>query len=217
MSKAPAPLKIEPPEWLPLANAYQQIRDRLGSRDLAERELHARLCDGQLGSAMRHISYKRRGVQQVISMIESGGQETHALLDPDYWQGVLFSVDGNEHLRIRHCDGSAPLPGRLYIFVRAADFERLYPTAPAAAAVRPADEPPLRRRGPVLKHDWHAINGEIARRCHDKSGRICVPKSESKLAAVILQWCVDTGRPQPADSEMRDAVKAICAALRQKI
>jgi hypothetical protein len=162
---------------------------------------------------MRHIGYKTpRGAQQVIS-IESGAEETHTLLDSEYWQRVWFSVDGNERMHLHYRDGPMST-GAGYIFVRTADFERLYPKSPAAeAAIK--DGPPLRRRGPVLKPDWHAIDGEIARRCHDKSGRVVVPKNELKFAGDMLQWCVDTDRPEPSESEMREAVKAICAALRK--
>jgi hypothetical protein len=42
-----------------------------------------------------------------------------------------------------------------------------------------------------------------------------VPKNESKLVEAILQWCVDTDRPQPAVSEVREAVRIICARLRK--
>jgi hypothetical protein len=95
----------------------------------------------------------------------------------------------------------------------AKDIELMCKPLPAPAQVDYSA--PVRRRGPVLKHDWHAIDGEIARRCHDNSGRIHVPKSESRLAGDILQWCEDMNRPQPSESEMREAVKAICAALRK--
>jgi hypothetical protein len=68
----------------------------------------------------------------------------------------------------------------------------------------------------TFKHDWTAIHGEIARRCHDDSGRIRVPKNVAKFAADMLQWCVNTGRREPVESEMRTAVKEIFEALRRE-
>ena len=85
------------------------------------------------------------------------------------------------------------------------------------AAAHPSDEtrPPERRRRGVLKHEWHAIDGEIARRSHRSQDRLLeIPKSERKLAADMLDWCQEKYEKEPAESEMRDAVKAICAALR---
>ena len=81
---------------------------------------------------------------------------------------------------------------------------------------KPADmRPPQRRRGPPTTHDWHSIDGEIARRCIDpKTGRVQVPKSESKLANEVLGWLAENEQGQPSVSEMREAVKRVCAALR---
>jgi hypothetical protein len=76
-------------------------------------------------------------------------------------------------------------------------------------------QPPPRRRGPPTKKVWLDICGEIARRCIDpKSGRLRVPENESALSRDVLQWLEDRDLGQPADSEMRDAVRRICAALR---
>jgi hypothetical protein len=74
---------------------------------------------------------------------------------------------------------------------------------------------PGRRRGPVTTHDWHYIDGEIARRCVDKTGRVLVPKSENRLATAMLNWLPTQGIDPPARSAMREAVKHICAALRK--
>jgi len=76
-------------------------------------------------------------------------------------------------------------------------------------------EPPPRRRGRLTTHDWHSIDGEIARRCiNPKSRRLEVPKSENKLAEDMLSWLSEQGIDPPAPSEMREAVKRICASLR---
>jgi hypothetical protein len=83
---------------------------------------------------------------------------------------------------------------------------------------RPVDSlaPSPRRRGPVVTHDWFSICGEIARRCVDeKTGRVKVPKRESGLAKDVLDWLAKSGKNCPAVSEMREAVKRVCARLRE--
>jgi hypothetical protein len=75
---------------------------------------------------------------------------------------------------------------------------------------KPKSESPPRRPGPVTTHDWIAISAEIAFRC-----RVKVPKSERKLADDVLQWCEDTYGKSPAESEMREAVKQVCARFRR--
>jgi hypothetical protein len=83
--------------------------------------------------------------------------------------------------------------------------------APQSNDVRP----PQRRRGPVLKHDWHTIAGEIACRCIDpETGRVAVPEKESALVFAMRKWCEEQGWVAPAPSEMSEAVRRVCAALR---
>jgi hypothetical protein len=65
------------------------------------------------------------------------------------------------------------------------------------------------------KYDWLAIAGEIARRCHDKSGHLSVPDKESDLLNDMLRWCSDHLGKEPSLTEMKEAVRRICAALRQ--
>jgi len=66
-----------------------------------------------------------------------------------------------------------------------------------------------------MTHDWFGICAEIARRCIDpRSSRVKVPKRENKLAEEVCKWCEEQGWEQPAVSEMREAVKRVCAALR---
>jgi hypothetical protein len=106
------------------------------------------------------------------------------------------------------------------VFICRADLDEYYPTAapPAMTAAPQSDDtrPPERRRGPILKHEWIAIAGEIAARCiNPKTQLLKIPKSERKLAADMLGWCQEKYGKEPAESEMRDAVKEICAALRR--
>jgi hypothetical protein len=106
-----------------------------------------------------------------------------------------------------------------YCFVRRVDRDKLSPIAatPTVTAALQSDDirPPGRHRGRPLKHEWFAIAGEIARRCIDPKSRVLkLPKSERRLAKDMLQWCQDKYNKEPAESGMREAVKAICAALR---
>lgn len=84
---------------------------------------------------------------------------------------------------------------------------------------RPSDPlaPSPRRPGPPPNTErWFAICAEIARRCIDeKTGRVAVPKSENKLADAMLDYLAEIGQGRPSTSEMRMAVKYICAALRK--
>ena len=135
-------------------------------------------------------------------------------------------ANGADHLAVHYTDYSLS-DGHATFFVRTADIEReerLYPPT-VAPPPAPSKEPnrPLRRRSTKYvwktrgsKYDQMAIGGEIARRCIDpKTGRVDIPKNRSKLARDMLQWCEDKFQCQPADSEMREAVKAICDALLQ--
>ena len=74
---------------------------------------------------------------------------------------------------------------------------------------------PRRPVGRPLKHDWQAIHAEIARRCIDpKTGRVAVPKKEYALVDEMRTWCKEQGWGAPAPSEMSEAVRRVCAALR---
>jgi hypothetical protein len=100
-----------------------------------------------------------------------------------------------------------------YFYVRRADFDQLYSTGKVERQ-GDAAQPPRRPPGP-RKYDWLAIAGEIARRCHDKSGHLSVPDKESDLVNDMLQWCSDNLGKEPSLTEMKEAVRHICAALRQ--
>jgi hypothetical protein len=223
-----SPSKIEPPEWLPFHHALQQRRDRVGSGRLAARDLLTWLSDGQLPSAIR--------------LINSKSQQTNALLLAKFWrQGALSGVnDDADFTRVHFRDPS--FDGDGYIFVRADVFGRLNasapppppdkePTSTSAPPSEPSQEPAsisaplpappseepnrtLRRRS--TKHPWNEICGEIARLCIDpKTRRVRVPRNEAKLAEEVLLFCQNTLKCDPPVSDMREAVAAVCAALRK--
>jgi hypothetical protein len=71
-----------------------------------------------------------------------------------------------------------------------------------------------RRRGPPVRDEWFTICGEIAFRCIDpKTGRIRVPKNQSKFAEDVLLWCQNEHGLYSALTTVREAVKRVCAAL----
>jgi hypothetical protein len=89
------------------------------------------------------------------------------------------------------------------------------PESPSSEIDRILEDLPRRPVGRLPKHDWQAIHAEIARRCIDpEAGRVKLPKSERRLAKAMLDWCRDKYNKEPAESEMREAVQTICAALR---
>jgi hypothetical protein len=127
----------------------------------------------------------------------------------------LNPLNCDEHVQALAGDGP-PVNG--YCFVPRVDVDK-HPIAatPTMTAPHQSDEirPTERRRGPILKHDWLAIAGEIARRCvNPETGRVVVPDKESALVDEVRTWCKERGRAAPVPSEMSKAVQIICAALR---
>jgi hypothetical protein len=98
---------------------------------------------------------------------------------------------------------------------RAEAAEARAEATPPSEIDRIMEAPPRPRGGRPLKYDWHDINAEIAYRCHDpKTGRVRISKSERQLAQDMLAWCQNTYNEEPAESVMREAVRAMCARLR---
>jgi len=122
---------------------------------------------------------------------------------------------------------AAPLGAWVYIdaadaafFVRRPEFEKIWPALAASAPARssPAgiEAPPPRRRGALWTHDWFSICGEIARRClNPANGRVVVPEKENALVNKMLYWLDDQNLARPAASEMAEAVRRVCAPLRE--
>jgi hypothetical protein len=188
--------------------AIARIKDSgVGSFELACRDLYEHVLAGRMKSGVRHVASER-------------SSETRGILRPEFWRGVEIVPWRSRNPapgQVRATNEGQPLAGgSWYFFVRRADLNKLYPLPTTPAASRPGiNQPPQRRRGPATTHDWHSICGEIARRCVDrKTGRVSVPENESALADAVLQWLSDQDLGQPADSEMPEAVKRICAALR---
>jgi hypothetical protein len=202
---------LPPQKWVPLIEAFARVKSVVGTDSLAAHDLT------EHGRKKRLIFAARR--------IMPDAAEARLILAPEFWQPneiwaeikppappeVDPRVEGNWY--------SLSL-GSWHYFVRRAELDKHYPplTPTPRASVEPDNDPlrpPPRRRGPTTTHDWHSIDGEIARRCIDpKSGRVKVPKNESALARDMLTWCQERGWEEPADSAMREAVRCVCAALR---
>jgi hypothetical protein len=183
-------------EWVPLTDAFLQVMSNVGRRDLARNLFKRDLLSGQLGS---------------MKILPDG---TMTLLNPSDWQQLTLQVP----LRPQEGVGVQPYVDG-YIYVRRVDLDKLYPipATPTMTAATQSDDsrPPERRRGPLTTHDWHSIDGEIARRCIDpKTSRVAVPKKESALVADMRTWCKEQGWAAPATSEMSEAVRRVCAPLR---
>jgi hypothetical protein len=191
---------------VPLKDAYTQVLACVASPELAEHDLYRDLLDGRVKSAFRHIS-------------RDGNEEWRLLKPSDWRQWTLqgYMVPGGYSVEVRLIEEGKAVAG--YFFIRRADLDKHYPTAtPATTAVHRLDEtrPPERRRGPVPTYEWHVIDGEIALRCINSKTRLLeIPKSERRLAQDMLDWCQEKYGKEPAESEIREAVKAVCAALRK--
>ena len=191
------PQTFFPHEWVQLTAAFSRIMSHTKSRDVALVFLNRDLRSGLLGSAKVQIL---------------DGTEMVTWFKPSDWQQRTVEapkVNPEEGVRVEP-------PEAGYFYVRAVGLDKHYPLAGAPVVPQSDDtRPPPRRRGPVTTHDWHSIDGEIARRCiNSETGRVAVPKKESALVAEMCIWCKEQGRAVPATSEMSEAVRVVCAPLR---
>jgi hypothetical protein len=210
-------LNLLTPAFAPIAAADELTRAMHGGRCWP-------ICNGV--KVKSHIL----GMLRVVARLENDGSWTACVKGSFPMGGVL--PDQVWEFEIDEVKALLPQP----------ELERPWPTVSGSvnwsppAILAPATPPPepdppseppsseidliledLPRRpvGRPRKHDWQAIHAEIARRCIDpKTGRVKVPKSDRKLARDMLNWCQDNNKKEPAESEMRDAVRAVCTALR---
>lgn len=187
------PLTFYAADWIELTEAFLRIMFFTRRRDLAQVCFDRDLRSGQLGS----MKISPDGTMTLLNPSDWKQRTVQAPLNPEEGVGVEPSVDG-------------------HVYVRRVDLDRHYSIAATPAAQQSDDRPAERRRGPVLKHDWHTIAGEIARRCIDpETGSVAVPEKESALVFAMRKWCEEQGWVAPAPSEMSEAVRRVCAALRK--
>jgi hypothetical protein len=204
---------LDSPNWLPIHDAVGSLCRLTSNRRLAVRDLTAKLASGDVRSMRRCFVYGRRsGTGEGVLL----GPDRELLPPSFYADHELDSWSDHTWVVARDRSG---LFDRYFVYYGwKPDLEKIWPSvfAPTPTARGSGDMPPPQRRvGALVKHQWQAIDAEIARRCIDpKTGRVKVPKSERKLAEAMLDWCQDTYGREPAESEMRDAVKAVGAALR---
>ena len=201
-----------PAEWTPAQEAFTRMIAVVGSGLIAARDLQHDLRADQLKAAVRWRTFE-------------DGWEACELLKPLVWQVV--------RVRTRHWSDWKTIeisPGPTFeghsvdYYVSRADLERRYPllsetsqgAAPPTAVETEQPLTPQRRRGRSPLHDWHMVDGEIARRCHDLSGRLAVPEKESPLVDEMIDWYVKEKHRHMSPSTMRDAVRKVCAQLREK-
>jgi hypothetical protein len=149
--------------------------------------------------------------------------EISELCEKSYWETVPLverkNEDGKWTCHIYKSHGFERF-SEGFFYVRRAEIDLHYPEPrrPHAAERPEAKAPellPPDRRGRIRVHDWHSISGEIARRCIDpETGRVRVPENESTLVGDVLVWCGEQYGKEPALSEMSEAVRRICGALR---
>jgi hypothetical protein len=183
-------------DLVPLKDVFDRFMSFAGAPDLA-----AFILKGDL---------RRNGrLRPIVVSLSADKKHMVRHLNPlncDEHVQALAGDDGSEHRVNGYC------------FVPRVDVDK-HPIAapPTLPAARQSDDvrPPERRRGPVTTHDWHSIDGEIARRCIDpKTSRVAVPKKENALVDDMRTWCKEQGWAAPAVSEMSETVRRVCAALR---
>jgi hypothetical protein len=173
----------------PLKDAFDRIMPSVGAPDLAALRLYGDLRN-RLGFVVMYLAPDKKHMVTWLTPSDS-----------EKWR----------HVRALAGDVLEP-PVNGYPFTGRVDLDNLYPipATPMMTAAPQSDDirPPERRRGRPLKHEWIAIAGEIAARCINPKTRLLeMPKSERGLARDMLGWCQETYRPEPAESEMREAVR----------
>jgi hypothetical protein len=155
--RPPNPVIFGAPAWIPLQDAFFRIRDCLGSRTLAARDLHRDLLNGRLKGARRGFDSNRAEIEAVEC-------------DPDFWQGVVFKEgrwplhhDGSdpglyawhppEHPHLRE----NPHLCEMYVFVGRVELDRLYPEAKSEQTPVATGFPRKDNRGRKSKIDWAPV------------------------------------------------------------
>jgi hypothetical protein len=196
--------------------AFTRIEAAVGALEVAEEVINEGLRSGRLKSGELQSSPDSEATWRTLDTSDWEQRRVRAMR-PIIFRGIFPGITASPPQR---GERSVYIVGPKFagqVFICRADLDELTAAPPTMTAAPQSDDtrPPERRRGPIPKHEWHAIAGEIARRCiNPKTRHLEIPKSERKLAQAVLGWCQEKYGKEPAESDMRAAVKTVCAALR---
>ena len=212
-------LRLDSPNWMPVAEAHRLLTGLLGNGKLAAKDLTAAVA------AKR--SDKRLPCMQRAIESEIAPDQDREIVPLSFWDKYEFICDPViEKLRVCKREAHILTPVGLAgedpaFFVWKPKFEKIWPgvaaSAPARSSPAGIEAPPPRPRGSPRTHDWFSICGEIARRCVNADGRVGVPENQSLLVNRMLRWLDDQNLARPAASEMAEAVRRVCAKLREAV
>src|SRR5262249_34638403 len=205
-------LPLDSPKWMPAAKAHRMLTGLLGDPDLAAKDLAAAVSDKRLPCMQRAIAS------------HIAPDQDREIVPLSFWDKYEFGFDPVNGLKVcrknRFPAYPVEFPIPVAFFVWKPKFEKIWPALAASAPARssPAgiEAPPSRRRGPATTHDWMSICGEIAARCiNPRDGRLVVPVKDSAIVASMRIWFLDKNLAVPATTEMSEAVRLVCAPLRE--
>jgi len=209
-------LPLDSPDWMPVAEAHRLLTGLLGNGYLAAKDLTAAVA------AKR--SNKRLPCMQRAIASRIAPDQDREIVPLSFWDKYEFGFDPVSGLKVCRKNYfpayAVEFPIPVAFFVWRPKFEKIWPgvaaSAPARSSPAGIEAPPPRPRGSPRTHDWFSICGEIARRCvNPANGRVVVPEKENALVNKVLYWLDDQNLDRPAASEMAEAVRRVCAALRK--
>jgi hypothetical protein len=209
-------LPFDSPNWMPVAEAHRRLTDLLDNGDLAAKDLTAAVAAKR---SDKRLPCMQRAIPRHIAP-----DQDREIVPLSFWDKYEFGLDVSGRLEILRKNHFPPyaveFPFPVAFFVWRPKFEKIWPgvaaSAPARSSPAGIEAPPPRPRGSPRTHDWFSICGEIARRCvNPANGRVVVPEKENALVNEMLVWLDDQNLARPAASEMAEAVRRVCAPLRE--
>ena len=209
-------LPLKSPNWMPAAEAHRMLTGSLGNGKLAAKDFTAAVA------AKR--SDKRLPCMQRAIPSHIAPDQDREIVPLSFWDKYEFGFDQVNGLKVcrknRFPAYPVDFPIPVAFFVWKPKFEKIWPeltaSVPARSSTAGIEAPPPRPRGSPRTHDWFSICGEIARRCvNPANGRVAVPEKENALVNEMLVWLDDQNLARPAASEMAEAVRRVCAPLRE--